>query len=104
WMQLENLLAVTPDPAKARLFSLDKDNPAGLQMVLEPLLLFDAVFVENRPITELISPPFSYQSDFLKTWYTTDLEPPSIDPRKIEEENRARDRRRKALAARVRST
>ena len=65
WMQLENVLAATPDPKKHRFFSLDKDNPASLQMVLEPLLLFDAVFIENRPIVELLSPSFNYRSDFL---------------------------------------
>ena len=43
WMQLENTLAATPDPAKSRLFSIDKNNPASLQMILEPLLLFDTV-------------------------------------------------------------
>ena len=42
WMQLENVLAATPDPGKHRFFSLDGNNPASLQMVLEPLLLFDA--------------------------------------------------------------
>ena len=62
WMQLENILAVTPDPQKAKYFSLDKKNPASLQMLLEPLLLFDAVFVENRPVIELIAPQFNYQS------------------------------------------
>ena len=50
-MQLENILAATPDPKQHRYFSLDKQNPASLQMLIEPLLLFDSVFVENRPIT-----------------------------------------------------
>ena len=63
WMQLENVLAATPDPKKSRFFTIDKNYPASLQMVLEPLLLFDAVFVEDRPIMELISPSFAYQSD-----------------------------------------
>ena len=98
-MQLENVLAATPDPKKHRLFSLDKNNPASLQMVLEPLLLFDAVFIEDRPIVELISPAFGYQSDFLKTWYTSDLKPPRIDNRKRAEQNRAWEKERKSLAA-----
>lgn len=97
WMQLENILAATPDPQVNRYFSLDQDNPAGLQMVLEPLLLFDAVFVEDRPITDLIAPKFGYQSDFLKTWYTSELKPPPVDVAKIVEENQKNDERRKSL-------
>lgn len=98
WMQLENTLAATPDPAKARLFSIDKNNPASLQMILEPLLLFDTVFVENRPMMDLISPDFSYRSDFLKTWYETELKPPSFDPTELVKENQDRDRQRKELS------
>lgn len=97
WMQLENVMAATPDPEKNRFFSLDKKNPAGLQMVLEPLLLFDAVFIEDRPIIELISPQFSYRSDLLTAWYTTDLKPPSMDEARIAEENRGRVEKIKAL-------
>jgi hypothetical protein len=104
WMQLENVLAATPDPGKARLFSLDKNNPASLQMVLEPLLLFDAVFIEDRPLVDLIAPTFSYQSDFLQTWYTSDLKPPRIDGSDIVEQNQANDKLRKSLQATIVST
>ena len=88
WMQLENILAATPDPKQHRYFSLDKQHPASLQMLIEPLLLFDAVFVENRPITELIMPAFSYRSDFLNEWYDNDLKPQRIDRNKLKEENK----------------
>ncbi len=101
WMQLENVLAATPDPRKNKYFSLDKNNPASLQMVLEPLLLFDAVFVEDRPIVELISPTFSYRSDFLKTWYTSDLRPRKVNVARIIEQNRLNDERRQTLKATV---
>ena len=88
WMQLENILAATPDPKLHRYFSLDKQHPASLQMLIEPLLLFDAIFVENRPISELIMPNFSYRSDFLNDWYASDLKPKKIDRNKIKEENK----------------
>lgn len=78
WMQLENILAATPDPGLSRAYSLDPERPAGLQMVLEPLLLFEAAFVENRPLHELIAPPFSYRSAFLDAWYTSPLAPPPV--------------------------
>ncbi len=77
WMQLENVLAATPDPQLARSFHLVPGAPASLQMVLEPLLLFDAVFVEKRPLVELIAPTSHYQSDFLLAWYRGDSQPPA---------------------------
>ena len=97
WMQLENVLAVTPDPAKNRYFSLEKTRPAGLQMVLEPLLLFDATFVENRPITQLISPNFAYHSDFLDTWYNRELLPEQIDGERVAAKNQMLEARRVEL-------
>ena len=101
WMQLENVLSATPDPAKARLFNVDKSNPASTHMVLEPLLLFDAVFLENRPIIDLIKPDFSYQSDFLQTWYASDLKPPVVDAAKIIEENQANEAKGRSLEAAI---
>ena len=93
WMQLENVLAATPDPKEHRLFSLDKksNNPASLQMLMEPLLLFDAVFIEDRPIIELIAPAFGYQSSFLEDWYKTRLEPEPVDEVRIAKENKQRN-------------
>ena len=104
WMQLENILAATPDPKKSRYFSIDKNNPASLQMLCEPLLLFDAVFVEDRPIIELIQPEFSYQSAFLKDWYTSDFKVPPFDAEKIIAANRARDEQRQTLGATIENT
>ncbi len=104
WLQLENILAATPDPKLNRFFSLDKNHPASLQMLCEPLLLFDAVFVENRPISELIQPNFSYQSDLLKDWYTSDLKAVLPDVSKVVEENRRIDERRKGLETLIQTT
>jgi hypothetical protein len=104
WLQLEGVLAATPDPQIQRAFSLDKNRPASLQMLIEPLLLFDAAYVENRPIIELIAPEFSYQSDFLKSWYTTNLQPEPIDLKKIETENRQNEMRRQDLQTTIDQT
>ena len=103
WMQLENILAATPDPKLYRFFTLDKNHPASLQMLCEPLLLFDAVFVEDRPVSELIKPAFGYQSDLLKDWYTSDLKPVLPDVSKVVEENRRIDERRKGLEALIKT-
>ncbi len=99
WMQLENLLAVTPDPQKNRYFSLDESYPASLQMVLEPLLLFDAVFIENRPVVELISPPFGYRSPFMRDWYESNFRPPQVDANQVTAKNQQLDERRKQLSS-----
>ena len=104
WMQLQNILAATPDPKKHRFFTLDKNHPASLQMVCEPLLLFDAVFVENRPIIELIKPNFSYQSDFLKDWYTTELKAPKLDISTLVKENRELEERKQGLETLIKTT
>ena len=103
WMQLENVLAATPDPQINKYFKLDQDNPAGLQMLLEPLLLFDTVFVEDRPIVDLIAPQFSYQSEFLKTWYASELKPPPVDLKKIADDNRRNEEQRKQLEAAIKA-
>jgi hypothetical protein len=101
WMQLENVLAATPDPEINKYFSLDKTNPAGLQMVLEPLLLFDTVFIEDRPIVELISPEYSYRSDFLQDWYTTRLQAQPVDEARVTQENQVRSEKLKSLEAAI---
>ena len=80
WMQLENALAATPDPILARDFHLVPGAPASLQMVLEPLVLFDTVFVEERALTELIAPSSHYQSEFLRSWYQGVQTPPAAEP------------------------
>jgi hypothetical protein len=97
WLQLENALAVTPDPKLSPYFQLDPDYPASLPMVFEPLLLFDAAFMENRPVSELIAPAFSYRSDFLRDWYETDLVPPAVDESAVVERNRQLQDRRREL-------
>lgn len=102
WMQLETLFGAAPDPMLSEYYRLDKERPASVQMVLEPLLLFDAVFVEDRPIVELIKPSFAYRSDFLSDWYTTDLQPPKFDVEGVLAVNRQNDARRASLQGTIR--
>lgn len=101
WMQLENLMAATPDPRINKYFSLDRERPASVQMVLEPLLLFDTVFVEDRPLSDLIAPTFSYQSDFLKSWYRDPLKPPAVDAERIRIHNQNSDQERVRLKSEI---
>ena len=39
--------------------------PVGSHMVLEPLLLFETVYVENRSVADLLDPDTSYRSPLL---------------------------------------
>ena len=101
WMQLENALAATPDAEVSKYFNVDPDQPASAQMVLEPLLLFDAAFLENRPIVELIAPSFTYRSDFLTAWYESDLQPPPVNIEAIVAENEKNQKLRTALQRQI---
>ncbi|NNE93749.1 MAG: DUF1592 domain-containing protein [Verrucomicrobiales bacterium] len=68
WLQLENIVSAVPDPKTYPNFYFAKYR-ASLHMMLEPLLLFETVLLENRPVTELIDPDFSYRSRELVSWY-----------------------------------
>ncbi len=103
WMQLENVLAATPDPSIYKYFNFDPDASASLQMVLEPLLLFDTVFVEDRSITDFIAPSFGYRSQFLSNWYAGKIQPPMVDRQKIIANNEQNDLQRQAFQTSISS-
>ena len=97
WMQLENLMAATPDDKKYRHYYIDPSTPASHQMVLEPLLLFDSVFVENRPIIELISPDYGYRSEFLNEWYKPEMKGRQITQEDVDKEDQRLEKSRQSL-------
>ena len=45
----------------------------GLQMMVEPLLLFESMMVEDRSVMLLIDSNYTYRSDELQAWYGADL-------------------------------
>jgi len=98
WMQLNGLLDAQPNTKDFELFWADKFRPASTQMVLEPLLLFDTVYMENRPVSELIKPNFSYRSKFLDKWY--DLNNYKLTPQQIAEDKAIAKKRRELEHAR----
>ncbi len=73
WLQLDQLIGAIPDRARFPSYYMLNDAFAkfrsGIHMMPEPLLLFETVFIEDRPIMELLDPDFSYRSDFLQRWY-----------------------------------
>ncbi len=68
WLQLERIITSVPDPERNPEFYFAKYR-ASMHMMLEPLLLFETILIENRPILELIDSDFSYRSDLLDAWY-----------------------------------
>lgn len=68
WLQLDRLITAIPDPKKFSYFYYHGYR-TSMHMMSEPLLLFETVYVEDRSITELIDPKFTWQSDMLGANY-----------------------------------
>ena len=68
WLQLERIISSTPDPERYPQFYFAKYR-ASMHMMLEPLLLFETVLIEDDSILQFIDSDFSYRSDLLRAWY-----------------------------------
>ena len=82
WLQLERIVSSVPDRERYPQFYFAKFR-TSMHMMLEPLLLFEAVLVENRPILELVDSDFSYRSEVLDSWYRDGTRPAKVPPTKI---------------------
>jgi hypothetical protein len=79
WLQLERIVSSVPDPERHPEFYFAKFR-ASMHMMLEPLLLFETILVEDRPILELIDSDFSYRSELLESWYRDGTQSKKITP------------------------
>jgi hypothetical protein len=68
WLQLDRIISATPNKKLYPGFYYLKYR-ASMHMMIEPLLLFETIFVENRSILELIDSDYSYRSKGLEAWY-----------------------------------
>ncbi len=68
WLQLDRIVSSVPDREHFPEFYFAKYR-MSMHMMLEPLLLFETVLVENRPITDLLDPGFTYRSSQLRAAY-----------------------------------
>ncbi|MDF1656192.1 MAG: DUF1592 domain-containing protein [Verrucomicrobiales bacterium] len=68
WLQLERIISSVPDPHEYPDFYFSKYRDS-MHMMLEPLLLFEAVLIENQPITQFIDSDFTYRSGLLEEAY-----------------------------------
>ena len=68
WLQLDRIISSVPDPNKFPkfYFSAYRDS---MHMMMEPLLLFETVLIENLPVTEFIDASFTYRSGHLEQSY-----------------------------------
>ncbi len=74
WLKIEHALASEPkkDLYPDFYFAIRGTS----QMMLEPLLIFETVFVENRSILDFIHSDFTYRSDVLARFYRGEPQPP----------------------------
>jgi hypothetical protein len=68
WLQLDRLFSSVPDREKFPGFFFSKYRDS-MHMMLEPLLLFETVLIEDRPITQFIDADFTYRSKLLDDAY-----------------------------------
>lgn len=68
WLQLERIISSVPDQDKFPDFYFAKYR-VSMHMMMEPLLLFETVLIEDRSILDLIDSDFSYRSNLLDSWY-----------------------------------
>ncbi|MCA9147071.1 MAG: DUF1592 domain-containing protein, partial [Planctomycetales bacterium] len=80
WLQLERIISSVPNPEKYPGFYYAKYRDS-MHMMLEPLLLFETVLIENQPITQLIDSDFTYRSALLEDAYQ-ELRTPSATDKK----------------------
>ena len=75
WLQLDRIISSVPDPKKYPDFYYAPPNyRTTMDMMMEPLLLFETILVEDRPITDLIDSDYTYRSKRLSKWYDSKVE------------------------------
>lgn len=68
WLQLDRIISSVPEPSQFPGFYFSKYRNS-MHMMLEPLLLFETVLIEDRPIRQLIDSDFTYRSKRLNEAY-----------------------------------
>jgi hypothetical protein len=69
WLQLDRLISSIPDKQKFPYFYFQSAYRSSMHMMLEPLLLFDTVYLEDRSVMDFLDPDFSWHSDVLSAAY-----------------------------------
>ena len=72
WLRLDQLITAVPDFDRFQVYYSRigcEQWKFGLQTMVEPLLLFESVQVEDRSIMLFIDSNYAYRSDELQAWY-----------------------------------
>ncbi len=70
WLQLERIISSIPDEKIFSDFYYAPPNyRTSMDMMMEPLLLFETVLIENRSILEFIDSDFTYRTPRLRKWH-----------------------------------
>ena len=73
WLQLDNIISSVPDKQKfPDFYYAPPDYRTTMDMMMEPLLLFETVLIENRSILEFVDSDYTYRSGRLRKWYGED--------------------------------
>ena len=75
WLQLDRIVSSVPDEKTFADFYYAAPNyRTSMDMMMEPLLLFETVLIENRSIVEFIDSNYTYRSARLRNWYGDKVE------------------------------
>ncbi len=72
WLRLDQLITAVPDFDRFQTYYARigcEQWKFGLQTMLEPLLLFESIMVEDRSIMLLVDSKYSYRTDEMESWY-----------------------------------
>ncbi len=70
WLQLDRIISSVPDKQKySDFYYAAPDYRTTMDMMMEPLLLFETVLIEDRSILEFIDSDYTYRSGRLRKWY-----------------------------------
>ncbi|MGY8687357.1 MAG: DUF1592 domain-containing protein, partial [Verrucomicrobiales bacterium] len=75
WLRLDQLITAVPDFERFEVYYARigcEQWKFGLQTMLEPLLLFESILVEDRSIMLLVDSNYTYRSDEMESWYKHD--------------------------------
>ena len=69
WLRLSKVNSAMPDEDTFPAYFARRMAPPGVSMMVEQLLLFETVMVEDRSIMDFIKPDFAYLNRPLMDWY-----------------------------------
>jgi len=103
WLRLDQLVTAVPDFDRFEVYYSRRGCEQwkfGLQTMIEPLLLFESIQVEDRSIMLLIDSNYAYRSNELQAWYVNPQKPFGNKQNRDRFNTNVQDFNRKALKTR----